>query len=57
VITKSAPTGPLGAARDKSIHDNVDDIAKERRNGYAWYTDAPKRMLEHYAGREKFFVK
>jgi PelA/Pel-15E family pectate lyase len=34
--------------RDKTIHDNVADISKERRNGYAWFKDTPKRVLEHY---------
>jgi PelA/Pel-15E family pectate lyase len=27
---------PVFADRDKSIHDNVSDISKERRNGYQW---------------------
>ncbi len=40
---------PLFGDRDKTIHDRVDEISKERRNGYAWYGDGPKRVLEHYA--------
>jgi PelA/Pel-15E family pectate lyase len=40
---------PLFGDRDKTIHDNVDEISKERRNGYAWFGDAPKRALAHYA--------
>jgi PelA/Pel-15E family pectate lyase len=39
---------PLFGDRDKSIHDNVADISKERRNGYAWFEDTPKRVLQHY---------
>ncbi len=39
---------PLFGDRDKTIHDNVDEISKERRNGYAWFGDAPKRALAHY---------
>jgi PelA/Pel-15E family pectate lyase len=40
---------PIFGDRDKTIHDDVDEISQERRNGYAWYTDTPKRMLQHYA--------
>ena len=39
---------PIFGDRDKSIHDNVDELSQERRKGYAWYTDAAKRALEHY---------
>jgi PelA/Pel-15E family pectate lyase len=39
--------------RDKTIHDNVEEISTERRNGYSWYTDAPKRALQHYAKWKK----
>lgn len=40
---------PLFGDRDKTIHDNVEEISKERRNGYAWFGDNPKRALAHYA--------
>jgi PelA/Pel-15E family pectate lyase len=40
---------PLFGDRDKTIHDDVEEISKERRNGYAWFGDTPKRALEHYA--------
>ena len=39
---------PLFGDRDKSIHDNVEEISRERRNGYAWFNDRAKRVLEHY---------
>lgn len=39
---------PLFGDRDLTIHDNVSEISKERRNGYAWFTDGPKRTLDHY---------
>jgi PelA/Pel-15E family pectate lyase len=39
---------PIFGDRDKTIHDTVDEISKERRNGYGWYRDTPKRALEHY---------
>jgi PelA/Pel-15E family pectate lyase len=44
---------PIFGDRDKSIHDNVDEISKERRNGYAWFGDTPKRALEHYENWSK----
>ena len=40
---------PLFGDRDKSIHDHVEEISKERRNGYAWFGDGPKRALDRYA--------
>ena len=35
--------------RDKSIHDDVNGISLERRNGYGWYGTGPARALEQYA--------
>ena len=40
---------PIFGDRDKSIHDDVSEISLERRNGYGWYRDTPKGVLEHYA--------
>ncbi|MCX6954312.1 MAG: pectate lyase, partial [Verrucomicrobia bacterium] len=40
---------PLFGDRDLTIHDTVSEISKERRNGYAWFGDGPKRTLDHYA--------
>jgi len=40
---------PIFGDRDKTVHDAVADLSKERRNGYGWYRDTPKRALEHYA--------
>jgi PelA/Pel-15E family pectate lyase len=39
---------PIFGDRDKTIHDTVDEISLERRNGYAWYTDAPKDALKRF---------
>jgi len=39
---------PIFGDRDKTIHDTVNDLSKERRNGYGWYRDSPKRVLEHF---------
>ena len=44
---------PLFGDRDKTIHDSVEEISKERRDGYAWYGDTPKRALEHFAAWRK----
>jgi len=40
---------PLFGDRDKSIHDDVNEISLERRNGYAWFNNGPKRALDRYA--------
>lgn len=39
---------PLFGDRDKSIHDNVDEISRERRNGYSWFNDQARHVLDHY---------
>lgn len=39
---------PLFGDRDLTIHDDVNGISKERRNGYGWFGDGPKRTLDHY---------
>ena len=39
---------PLFGDRDLTIHDHVDEISQERRNGYGWFGDSPKRALDHY---------
>ena len=39
---------PIFGDRDKTIHDDVNEISKERRKGYGWYRDTPKRLLQHY---------
>lgn len=40
---------PLFGDRDKSIHDDVNGISRERRNGYGWYGDGPAQALIAYA--------
>lgn len=44
---------PLFGDRDKSIHDRVDAVSSERRAGYAWFGDSPKRALRVYAKRAR----
>jgi PelA/Pel-15E family pectate lyase len=50
-----ATNRPIFGDRDKTIHDNVNEISKERRNGYAWYRDTPGRALENFATWRKQF--
>jgi PelA/Pel-15E family pectate lyase len=40
---------PIFGDRDKTIHDTVDEISRERRAGYTWYRDTAKRALQQYA--------
>ena len=40
---------PIFGDRDKSIHDTVEEISRERRDGYAWFNDAPQAALKRYA--------
>ena len=40
---------PIFGDRDKTIHDDVMELSLERRNGYAWYGEAPKHVLDEYA--------
>jgi PelA/Pel-15E family pectate lyase len=44
---------PLFGDRDRTIHDRVDEISKERRAGYSWYGDGARRALQHYERWEK----
>ena len=37
------------ADRDKTIHDDVNDLSLERRNGYAWFNTSPNKVLDAYA--------
>lgn len=40
---------PIFGDRDKTIHDNVEDLTSERRNGYAWYNGAPQKAIDAFA--------
>ena len=40
---------PIFGDRDKTIHDDMNEISKERRNGYGWVNETPGRALEQYA--------
>ncbi len=34
--------------RDKSIHDDVNELSKERKNGYSWYSADAQRALDRF---------
>jgi PelA/Pel-15E family pectate lyase len=40
---------PIFGDRDKTIHDDVRELSKERRNGYSWFSARPQRALDEYA--------
>jgi PelA/Pel-15E family pectate lyase len=44
---------PLFGDRDKTLHDNVNDLSLERRNGYAWYSDSEQKTIDDYAAWAK----
>ena len=39
---------PIFGDRDKTIHDDVNDLSRERRNGYAWYNTEGAAVLARY---------
>ncbi|SFV10991.1 pectate lyase [Pseudoduganella namucuonensis] len=40
---------PVFGDRDRSIHDDVNELGAERRGGYGWYGDGPAKTLDSYA--------
>jgi PelA/Pel-15E family pectate lyase len=40
---------PVFGDRDKTIHDDVNEISLERRNGYSWYNAGPQASLDLFA--------
>ena len=39
---------PIFGDRDKTIHDDVNGLSLERRNGYSWFGAGPARALRLY---------
>lgn len=39
---------PIFGERDRTIHDDVNLVSLERRNGYGWYNNGPARCLQLY---------
>lgn len=42
------PMRPVFGDRDKTVHDDVNELTLERRNGYNWYVTDPKKALTVY---------
>jgi PelA/Pel-15E family pectate lyase len=40
---------PIFGDRDKSIHDDIWEISRERQMGYSWYNEVPQSALDRYA--------
>jgi PelA/Pel-15E family pectate lyase len=40
---------PIFGDRDQTIHDDVNELSRERRKGYGWFKDTAKRVFQHYA--------
>ncbi len=40
---------PVFGDRDRSVHDDVNELSIERRNGYAWFVTSPARAIDAYA--------
>ena len=40
---------PIFGDRDKTIHDDVNELSAERRNGYSWYNAAPQAAIDRFA--------
>jgi PelA/Pel-15E family pectate lyase len=45
----AATNTPLFGDRDKTLHDDVNELSLERRNGYSWFNTSPKKALDAYA--------
>ncbi|HEY3763290.1 MAG TPA: pectate lyase [Verrucomicrobiae bacterium] len=39
---------PIFGDRDKTIHDTLSEISKERQRGYNWYNNFPKQAQDQY---------
>ncbi|HEV2325289.1 MAG TPA: pectate lyase [Terracidiphilus sp.] len=44
---------PIFGERDKTIHDDVNELSRERRNGYAWFNAEGVAMLAEYKTWER----
>jgi PelA/Pel-15E family pectate lyase len=40
---------PIFGDRDKTLHDDVNELSLERRNGYAWYSAGEQKTIDDYA--------
>jgi len=44
---------PIFGDRDKTLHDDVNELSLERRNGYAWYSNGEQKTIDDYAAWAK----
>jgi len=44
---------PVFGDRDKSIHDNMSELSRERQNGYSWYSADSQRALDRFETWDK----
>lgn len=44
---------PVFGDRDKTLHDNMNELTKERRNGYNFYVTSPAKALKAYQSWSK----
>ena len=51
--TRSAPTGRSSPAATASIRYQLEEIEKERQDGYAWYGTWPRKLVEKEYDRWK----
>jgi PelA/Pel-15E family pectate lyase len=40
---------PIFGDRDKTLHDDVNDLSLERRNGYSWWSNGEQKTVDRYA--------
>jgi len=40
---------PVFGDRDKTIHDDPNELSLERRNGYSWFSAGPGKAIDQYA--------
>jgi PelA/Pel-15E family pectate lyase len=48
-MVDSATMKPIFGDRDGTIHTDVNELSKERRDGYGWYGTGPASALAAYA--------
>lgn len=41
---------PIFGDRDQTIHDDMNEISLERRNGYGWFNEEPEKAIQAYQG-------
>ncbi len=47
---------PIFGDRDKTLHDDVNDLSLERRNGYSWWSGGEQSTIDKYAEWSKKYL-